>query len=89
MIKIYSRNTKLIVDLNDEQEDVEEELKDEIRDILSVYPYVKGDGFEDEETYTIDFMNNEREQHALMDKLIELTTERNIETEEEKYWRYI
>lgn len=89
MIKIYSRNTKVIVDLNDEQEDVEEELKDEIRDILSIYPYTKGDGFEDEETYTIDFVNNERAQHLLLDKLIEFLTEENEETEYEKYWGYI
>ena len=59
----------MIVDLSYEQEDVEEELKvgDEIRDILSVYPYVKGDGFEDEETYTIDFVKNQERHNDIME----------------------
>lgn len=86
MIKIYSKNNKLIVDLRDEYEDVEEELKEDIKDILSVYEFKTGDGFENEDIYEIDFTGREREQNVLLEKLVEIVEENN---NEEDYWRYI
>ncbi len=86
MIKIYNKRNKLIVDLRDKYEDVEDELKEDIKDILSVYKFKTGDGFENEDIYEIDFTGREREQNVLLEKLVEIVEENN---NEEDYWRYI